>query len=145
MNKHLAPVIIGKLLNIGGILQRNGNKMLIQYGLNQQQFSIFFEICMAGKVKQKDMVNRLMLEKAHVSKVVKKLQSLELIRITSSQEDRRSAWLSPTKEGEELLKNCRQMFEEWNKVWMTDIDDEKVPAIVDTLDLLQKVFRKHMK
>lgn len=101
-NLQLAPVIIGKLLNIGGMLQSQGNKILQPYGLNQQQFSIFFEIASAGRVKQKDMVYRLLLEKAHVSIVVKKLHGLDLITITASEEDKRSAWLEPTRKGKQV-------------------------------------------
>ena len=39
----MAPILIGKLLNIGAMLQRNGNKILLPYDLNQQQFSIFLK------------------------------------------------------------------------------------------------------
>ncbi|PLX15776.1 MAG: hypothetical protein C0597_08520 [Marinilabiliales bacterium] len=78
----LAAIIIGKLMNIGGMLERKSNRMLLPFELNHQQFSVFFEIGKAGKVKQKDMVNRLALERAHVSKVIKKLQNMELIKLT---------------------------------------------------------------
>ena len=45
MNKEqIAGIIIGKLMNLGGMLQRQGNKMLLPFNLNYQQFSIFFEI-----------------------------------------------------------------------------------------------------
>ena len=108
MNKEQIPgIIIGKLMNIGGMLEREGNKMLQPFNLNYQQFSIFFEIAKVGKVKQKDVINRLLLEKAHVSKVVKKLQHMELIDITEAGEDKRSHWISVTQKGE---RNIKTMF-----------------------------------
>jgi len=67
--KEFPSVIIGKLMNISGILQREGNRLLLPYQLNQQQFSILFEIAKAKQVQQKSMVNRLLLERAHVSKM----------------------------------------------------------------------------
>ncbi len=137
----IAPIIIGKLLNIGGMLQRNGNRLLLPFNLNQQQFSVFFEIAKAEKVKQKDMVNRLMLEKAHVSKIVRKLQQMDLIAITSSEEDKRSAWLSPTDKGKEVLKKCRAIFEEWNSVWTSDIEEKQLLSVLDNLTVLQAVFK----
>ena len=76
-----APIIIGKLLSMSGILQRHRNKILAPFGINQQQFSILFEITKVKKVKQKEIINRLILEKAHVSKVIKKLHQMELINI----------------------------------------------------------------
>ena len=143
MNKEQIPgIIIGKLMNIGGILQRQGNKMLLPFNLNQQQFSIFFEIAKVGKVKQKEMVNRLLLEKAHVSKVVKKLQQMELITITENDEDKRSYWLSVTKKGDEILKQCTEMFSDWNKKWICEIDETELSSILDNLTTLQNIFKE---
>jgi len=140
-----APIIIGKLLNIGGMLQRQGNKLLLPFDLNQQQFSIFFEIAKAGKVKQKEMVNRLMLERAHVSKVVKKLQNMELISITSSDEDKRSAWLAPTKKGEETLESIMAIFHNWNKEWIESIDENQLSSMLENLNTLQNIFKEKVK
>jgi len=143
MDKEQIPgIIIGKLMNIGGMLQRQGNKMLLPFNLNQQQFSIFFEIAKAGKVKQKEMVNRLLLEKAHVSKVVKKLQQMELITITVNDEDKRSYWLTVTKKGEEILKQCTEMFRKWNEKWICEIDENEFSSILDNLTILQKIFKE---
>ena len=143
MNKEQIPgIIIGKLMNIGGMLQRQGNKMLLPFNLNQQQFSIFFEIAKVGKVKQKEMVNRLLLEKAHVSKVVKKLQQMELITITENDEDKRSYWLSATKRGEEILMQCTEMFSDWNKKWICEIDETELSSILDNLTTLQNIFKE---
>ncbi len=143
-NLQLAPIIIGKLLNIGGMLQRNGNRLLMPFGLNQQQFSIFFEIAKARKVKQKEMVNRLILEKAHVSKVVKKLHKMELITITTSDEDKRSYWLAPTPKGRKLLSKCMQSIEKWNEEWLKAIDDKQLISILENLTHLQSVFENKM-
>jgi len=140
--EQIPGIIIGKLMNIGGMLQRQGNKMLLPFNLNQQQFSIFFEIAKAGKVKQKEMVNRLMLEKAHVSKVVKKLQQMELITITKNDEDKRSYWLSVTGKGEKILKQCTEIFSDWNRQWICEIDETELSSIVDNLTILQNIFKE---
>jgi len=144
-NLQIAPVIIGKLLNIGGMLQRYGNRVLMPFGLNQQQFSIFFEIAKERKVKQKEMVNRLLLEKAHVSKVVKKLHKMELVTITTSDEDKRSSWLAPTLKGKQLLSKCMQIFEKWNEEWLEAIDDKQLNSILDNLTQLQAVFEEKIQ
>lgn len=137
----MAPIIIGKLLNIGGMLQRRGNQLLLPFGLNQQQFSILFTIEKAGKVQQKDMVNRLMLEKAHVSKVVKKLLKMELIDTEESTEDKRSSWLSVTAKGSETVRQCQKIFEKWNKEWMNGIDKNQLDTMLDNLTALQTAFK----
>jgi DNA-binding MarR family transcriptional regulator len=140
-NPLLAPIITGKLLNIGGMLQRKGNQILKPFGLNQQQFSIFFEIAKVGKVKQKDMVNRLLLERAHVSKVVKKLQEMGLIAVMTSDDDKRSCWLSVTSKGNETLTKCMELFEIWNKAWINLIDERQLASMLENLTELQNVFK----
>ncbi|MBT3486563.1 MAG: MarR family transcriptional regulator [Desulfobacula sp.] len=146
MNNEQAPgIIIGKLMNIGGMLQRQGNKMLQPFNLNHQQFSIFFEIAKAGKVKQKEMVNRLLLEKSHVSKVVKKLHKMELITISEIDEDKRSYWLTTTKKGKETLAQCTAIFREWHKEWIGEIDEAELSSILDNLTSLQNIFKEKTK
>ena len=137
-----APIIIGKLLNIGGMLNKHGNEVLPQYDLNQHQFSILFEIFKAEKVRQKEMINRLELEKAHVSKVVKKLHKMELVKIVPSKEDKRSAWLSPTKKGKVTVKSCMKIFEKLNSEWINEFDEKQLSVVLESLTLLQSVFRE---
>lgn len=141
-DSELASLIIGKLLNIGGMLQFKANQMLLPFNLNQQQFSILFEIDKIGKVTQKSMVNRLFLEKAHVSKVVKKLSAMELIDITVSSEDKRSSWLSMTQKGRQTVKECQKMFHEWNGEWISQIDNDQLKSTLDNISVLQDVLKE---
>lgn len=139
--KEIAPIIIGKLLNIGGMLQRKGNQLLLPFNLNQQQFSILFSINQEGKVNQKNMVNKLVLEKAHVSKVVKKLKNMGLIDIAASEEDKRSSWLTITEKGKETVEECKKYLYKWNEDWTSEIDEEQLNLLMDGLTVLQKVFK----
>ena len=138
--KEYPSIIIGKLMSISGILQRETNRLLLPYQLNQQQFSILFEITKANELKQKNMVNRLILEKSHVSKVVKKLQSMGLVHIIPSKDDKRSALLKPTAKGIKLVAECRTLFQKWNKEWFAQFDGQELEQILNSTDRLQKVF-----
>ncbi len=137
----LAPIIIGKLLNIGGMLQKRGNQLLLPFNLNQQQFSILFSIEQENKVNQKNMVNKLVLEKAHVSKVVKKLHRMGLITIEASIEDKRSSWLSITKKGRTTVRECKKCIYQWNEDWINEIDQAQLHSLLDSLSILQNVFK----
>lgn len=141
MNENEFPsIIIGKLMTINGILQREGNRLLLPYQLNQQQFSILFEIAKAKQVLQKNMVNRLLLEKAHVSKVVKKLQTMGLIDIIPRPDDKRSALLTPTAKGQILVDECRGIFQKWNKEWFEHFNAAELEQILDCVEKLQKAL-----
>jgi len=140
-----ANILMGKLLNIGGMLQKTGNQLLLPYGLNQQQFSILFSIGQEDRVKQKSMVNKLVLEKAHVSKVVKKLHKMNLINIEASSTDKRSSWLSITTEGKELVNECRKAISSWNQDWISELSQEQFHSLLDNLTVVQNVFKDKIK
>jgi DNA-binding MarR family transcriptional regulator len=122
------------------MLQRHANRVLRPFGLNQQQFSIIFEIAHAGRVKQKDMVNRLLLEKAHVSKFVKKLRRMDLITVKRADEDERPFWLEPTPMGKHVLEKCRRAFTRWHREWTARFDDDQLDTLLDNVSLLQTVL-----
>ena len=136
------PRVIGKLLNLGGMLERKANQLLLPFGLNQQQYSILFEIKRAGKVNQKAVINRLMLEKAHVSKIIKKLESMALISRTPDTEDRRSSWLSITPKGISIVNDCSKITSAWNRKWIGRIVKNEKQAVLEILSELQEVFRE---
>lgn len=132
-----APIIIGKLLNIGAMLKKNGDRMLLPYGINQQQLSILNDISVAGRIKQKDLVNRLLLEKSNVSKIVKKLESLELIKLESCEKDKRSFFLLTTEKGKQMHNEILDMLKVWNGSWIEKVEDKNIQAILDCLTDLQ--------
>ena len=139
--REIAPLIIGKLLNIGGMLQKEGNTLLKPHNLNQQQYSILFTIYQSGKVNQKSMVNRLLLEKPHVSKVTKKLHRMGLIDVETSEADKRSSWLSITAKGIETVRKCQESIHKWNEEWTKEMGRDDLDMALESLTVLQEVFR----
>ncbi len=144
-DKEFGPIVIGKLMNIGGMLQRKANKLLYPFGLNQQQFSILFEIRKVERVCQKSMVNRLVLEKAHVSKIISKLHQMELIEIEPSIEDKRSSWISITPKGIEMVTRCQESIAKWNKEWIKKIDKDERRPMIDNLSVLQNLLKEDIQ
>ncbi len=134
----LATDIIGKFSYIGGVLQREGNRLLKPFGLNQQQFLLLFEIGKTNFVRQKDIIEHLHLEKAHVSKSVKKLEYMGLITVTISSDDRRSAWLSVTDEGTLVLEKAYEQFCKWNKNWFEQFPSEELEELKESLENIEK-------
>jgi DNA-binding MarR family transcriptional regulator len=139
--REIAPIIIGKLLNIGGMLEKKANTLLKPYNLNQQQYSILFAIHQQGKVNQKSMVNKLLLEKPHVSKLTKKLHTMGLIDVEASEEDKRSSWLSVTAKGRETVRKCQETIHKWNLQWTDEMGQDELEMALESLTVLQEVFR----
>ncbi len=140
----VARDVIGKFFYIGGVLQREGNRLLQPFGLNQQQFQLAYEIGKVGPIRQKDVIEQLRLEKAHVSKSVKKLQSMGLIAVDRSTEDRRSTWLSVTADGAELLEKAEKQFCQWNEQWFDQMTQDELLLLNDTLSTIEDLFYKKL-
>jgi DNA-binding MarR family transcriptional regulator len=132
-----ASRLVGKLMNIGALLERGTNRMLLAYGLNHQQFAILFEIFRAGRVQQKDMINRLLLERAHVSKVVKKLETMGLLVVAAHPDDGRSSWLSVSTQGRALIQTCQRLFDIQKRAWFQRFDTRELLRILDGVSALQ--------
>lgn len=124
-------------MNIGALLERATNQLLLPYGLNHQQFSILFEIFRAGRVQQKDMINRLLLERAHVSKVVKKLAAMGLVEVAAHPDDGRSSWLSVSTQGRALIQTCQRLFDVQKRAWFRRFDTQELLRILDGVSALQ--------
>jgi DNA-binding MarR family transcriptional regulator len=124
-------------MNIGALLERSTNRLLLPHGLNHQQFSILFEIFRAGKVQQKDMINRLLLERAHVSKVVKKLEAMGLLEVIPHPDDGRSSWLSVSTKGRALIQTCQGHFDVQKRKWFRHFDTPELLQILEAVSALQ--------
>ncbi len=132
-----ASRLVGKLMNIGALIERESNRQLSPFGLNHQQFSILFEIFRAGRVQQKDVTNRLLLERAHVSKVVKKLEEMGLVEAAPHPEDRRSAWLSVSKKGRPVVQTCRGLFGTRKRDWFRSFDTPQLQQLLAAVSAIQ--------
>lgn len=135
-----SSIIIGKLMSINGILEKSANRLLLPYELNQQQFSILFEIAKAKGIQQKNIINRLSLEKAHVSKVVKKLLNMGFIEVLPIEDDKRSSFLVLTDNGKKVVNECRLIFDMWKKERLNQFSQEELDQMLDSLGKLQKSF-----
>ena len=132
--------LVGKLMNIGALIERSTNRLLLPHDLNHQQFSILYEIFRAGEVQHKDVTNRLLLERAHVSKVVKKLQSMGLVEVAPHPDDGRSFLLSVSPAGRALVADCQSLFAAQKREWFRHFETEELLQILEEVSALQQAL-----
>ena len=132
-----APVIVKGLLKIGSDLHRLGNSITGKYGLNQQQFVVLSEIVDRGPINQKQLVGGLVIEKSNLSKIVKKLKTAGLIKITSSPEDGRTTLLSATKKGRTIWEECMEEFVEWQVNWARPLTNDELNQTIKVVERLE--------
>lgn len=129
--------VIKNLLTIGVFLQKTGDRLISEFGLSQQQFVVLNEIVEKNTVYQKQLVCDLLLEKSHVSKTVKKLKNMALIRVITSNVDARKTHLSSTEKGKALWRDIMQRLNCWNKTCLLPLTDDQLQQTLITINRLR--------
>ena len=134
--------IVQGLLKCGHFLQREMNQVCQRFGLKQQQFSVLNEIIWHGPLTQKELVERLLLEKSNVSKIVKILSEKKWIGVAVDTLDRRLTLLSETPEGFATWKKCMQAFGESSAELMSILSEDEQLDAIRFLNRVQKAFKR---
>ncbi len=133
--------IVASLVSIGAYLQREGNRLVAELGINQQQFVVLRTIAKNEPIKQKDICSRLLLEKSNLSKIVKKLVHLDLISISESGEDSRVTLLLVTDAGKTIIDQGMERFHQWNLNWLKLLSETELLHSELALDKLERLIR----
>lgn len=136
-----STLIIGKLLNLGGTLEKEGNRVLSAWGINHQQFTVLFEIASEEVTTQKEMCNRLRLEKSHISRIIKKLIKMGLITSEACKRDKRSSYLKTTERGKKVINPCLKSLKEWNRKVFLNLSNDELETILKSLTQVQSEIR----
>lgn len=133
-----APLfIVRNLLRLGSALHRNGDRIAGEYGLNQQQFVVLTEILDRGPINQKQLIGEMIIEKSNLSKIVKKLKTLGLIKSSSSPDDGRATLLSATPKGRNVWEECIEKLYEWQANWVSPLTKEEINHTIKILERLK--------
>ncbi len=128
--------IIQHALRLGAFLQRTGNRLLHDSGLNQQQFIVLKLIEEKGPLSQKNICSDLLFEKSNISKIVGKLISAKLVSMSFSDEDNRVSVVKATAKGIRVVRDCMERLNHWNSEWLKPFSEKE---IVQTLEGLKKL------
>ncbi len=131
--------IVKNLLRLGVFLQREGNRLLNEFKLNQQQFVVLKEIQERGPLSQKDICSELLFEKSNVSKIVKKLALNKLVNMTCSSEDNRISLLIITERGNNIVEQCMMRLDQWNMDWLKSLSKKEIKQAAKMLDRLNNL------
>ena len=66
----LIPGIVREFLHIGAHLQKTGDSIAGEFGLNQQHFLVLNKIVISGAINQKTLARELVLEKSNLSELI---------------------------------------------------------------------------
>ena len=92
--------------------------------------------------RQKDIADRFFLRAASVSGVLNTLEKQGLIERRQNPKSRRETLIYLTDQGKEKLVQVRKFYENINKQWFEDFQDEEYQDLMKLLGKLQKSLAK---
>jgi len=142
-SNNLTNSIVYNLLKIGSRLHKTGDAIAAEYRLNQQQFVVLNKIANRKTLIQKDIISDLLLNKPHVSKILKKLKQLGYIETSESPTDKRSTIIRITKTGQTVHKKCLEDFNRWNENWLEGLTGPQLEQIHQSLHMLLNIDERN--
>ncbi len=137
--------IVNSLFFTSVFLQKAGNKQIAKFGLNQPQFAVLNEIVNNRDLSQKDILGEFLLEKSNLSKIIKKLEQMELILVSSSKADKRITILNATGKGRKKIKDCMNDLDSLKTQFTEPLKDEELGSIHASIKRLEALVLKHRK
>ncbi len=132
--------IVQHSLRLGAFLQREGNRILHDFSLNQQQFIVLKRIEEQGPLSQKNICSDLLFEKSNISKIVSKLASMNLVTMSYSADDNRVSVLTITGKGKSVVDECMKKLNQWNSKWLTPLSKEEASQTLAVLNKLNTLI-----
>ncbi len=131
--------IVMNVLKLGAYLHRTGDRLTEEFGINQQQFVVLFEILEKKEANQKQLVGELLFEKSNVSKIIKKLKSMGLIEVKRDSQDARITKLKATDKGIKAALGCSMKFNDWNTEWTKPLSQKEIKDTIRVFDRLSEL------
>lgn len=135
--------IVINLLRISAYLIREGNRIVSQYNLNQQQFVVLNYIMHNQPVSQNQICSGLIFEKSNISKIIKKLESLNYISVNKSANDGRTSIIESTKKGKDIIKIALKKFNDFNDHFLDEVSDDTIENALLVTEIINNSIRKN--
>ncbi len=140
MKKTQANIVVG-LLRIGAFLQREGDRIVKVFYLNQQQYVVLNFIFRNQPLSQNDICSRLLYEKSNVSKILKKLEDLKYVMQKPSNKDKRYIDIICTDKGVEVVKQGNILFDDYNNKLLGLLSKSDIKVAENFINNLQKIIK----
>jgi DNA-binding MarR family transcriptional regulator len=139
MKNKKTNIIVG-LLRIGASLQREGDRIVKAFSINQQQYVVLNHIYYNQPISQDKICSGLLFEKSNISKILKKLVELQYVHQSTSQQDKRSLVIVCTIKGEDIIKKGNILFGKYNSELLEQYSDSEIAAIEAFINSFQMKF-----
>lgn len=112
------------------------NTTLAEYDMRDVYVGYFIMCYENPGIKISEITEMAQFDKAHTTRIIKKLESKGLIEVKVSEEDRRVKQVFVTSKGEDLFKIIKSTTESWNKQITYNLDSDAKKQFQENLQLI---------
>ncbi len=112
-------------------------------GLTYTQYCTVVEIGKAQEIVLKDLAEKLYLDKSTISRTVDSLVKMNLAMLQTLPKNRRYIKITLTQDGQDLFSRMEKGSEEYYKKVLDSIPKDKVPQVIESIDLLLNAVKEH--
>lgn len=117
-------------------------KKLKHYSLGSSEMAVLLQISYFGELSQDQIASNIVMDKASISKIVKKLLQKGYIYVARDTEDNRIHRLGLTLKGKEILPVLKDSTKEWLDILSTGLSAEEIDKMCCILDkMMQNIAR----
>ncbi|MDX2470194.1 MAG: MarR family transcriptional regulator [SAR324 cluster bacterium] len=129
--------LIDYITKVTAQLEKGYELELTEFFLNHQQLLVLDRINKEGPISQKDIASQLNLNKAHVSKIVKKLVSLEYLQAIGQDGDARLKLWTTSFTGIQVSTKAFEKISAQNQNWAPELSAAEVNQMIRILSKIK--------
>ena len=109
------------------------NKILKKWDISNAQFEVISRIAAAGTLSQQELADQLLVTKANITQLIKKLEQMDLIK---KEKEWKTNYISLTEKGETIYREANSVLEDFQEDFFKNLSIEEKKKL---LHLLRKV------
>ena len=121
------------------------NKQFEQYGIGCGQHIFLIDIAKHPGINQKQLSERVKIDRANTHRAIKKLESLGLIYTDRDKSDKRNIRSYLTEKGKEVLPFIKSGLQNITKIMIEDLEVDEKKEIFKLLLKIEKNVQNHVK
>ncbi len=114
------------------------DKKLRIHGIGTGEVAILMELKRTKRMTQKEIADRLHVDKTTISREVRKLMKNGYIVAIRDERDKRKKIISLSPEGKKIIPVIKKVLEEWKEILLHDFSPSERDAIFRALNRMEK-------
>lgn len=125
--------------------QKHFDKVLAEYDLGYTLMLLLMQIYEKENISMNELAVSGAYDKGTITKAIQKLESIGYVKITSSEEDKRSKLLSTTSKAQQIMPKLYQLKADWISYVCQDLTSEQIDIYMQAQNSIVEKVKEYSK